>query len=104
MDNPKDEPQLLYPTFSGRIVKEAGMFDVFRQWCHENVTPRAGAIYDTGESGIYPYPPYERSGPQSLVLYHDRRKWIGVLQAWAGSNAGAVISAGIMNRKVEKPW
>ncbi|TDP83624.1 hypothetical protein EV672_1042 [Aquabacterium commune] len=30
MDNPKVEPQMLYPTFSVRIVKEADMFDVFR--------------------------------------------------------------------------
>lgn len=104
MDHPKVDRRLLYPTFAQRIVDEADMLDVFRRWCKDNVTPHAGATYDTIESGIYPYPPFERTGPESLLLYYDRRKWVEIVQRWDGCNAGAVITAGMLNRRIEKPW
>jgi hypothetical protein len=104
MQRPKVDHRMIYPTFAPLIVTEADMFNVFRQWCKDNVTPSGAATYSNDESGFGNRQPFVRTSPEFLLLWDEWGKWSNKVIEWDGCNSGELFGALVSNRKVEKPW
>lgn len=104
MQLPKVDHRMIYSTFAPLIVTEADMFNVFREWCKDNVTPSGAATYTNDESGFGNWPPLERTRPESLLLWDEWGKWSSKVIEWDRCNSMERFGAVISNRKVEKPW